>query len=193
MAAYGPARTHQVHIVTIGDNRYLVDVGFGSNYCPIQPLRLIHDAAGCENIAPTLVRLVWKGIEGNANPYQKLWCYQHKINPDSDFKDMYCFTETEFRFRDFEIMNYFTSSSPRSFFTKRIICGKMISGGEKGEDIVGVLLLQQDVKRRIGAETKQVEVLNTEGERVKALQDHFGITLNSIEQDAIKGTMVEIV
>lgn len=103
---------------------------------------------------------------------------------------MYCFTETKFRFGDFEIMNHFTSSSPRSFFTH--FCSKMIYGGEKGEDVVGVLILQQDVKRRIGAETIQVELLKTERERVKALQDYFGITLNSIEQDAIKVTIAEI-
>jgi arylamine N-acetyltransferase len=193
MVAYGPARSHQVHIVTVGDNRYMVDVGFGPNYCPIQPLRLIHDTAGCENIAPSFVRLVWKSIEGSANPYQKLWHYQHRINSDRDFEDMYCFTETEFLHRDFEVMNYFTSSNPRSFFPRRIICGKMISGGERGEDIVGVLILQEDLKRRIGAEPKEVEALKSERERVKALQDHFGITLNSIEQDAIKGTVAEIV
>lgn len=177
--------------MTVGDNRYLVDVGLGPNYCPIQPLHLIHNAAGCENIALSCVRLMWKGIEGNADPYQKLWCYQHRVDSDSDFQDMYCFTETEFRFRDFKVKNHFTSSSPRSFFTYRIVCGKMISCGGKGEDIVGVMVLQKDVKRRIGGETKQVE-LKTEAERVKALQDYFGITLSSMEQDAIKGTIAEI-
>lgn len=181
-----------VNIVTIGDNRYLVDVGFGSNYCAIQPLRLIHDTTGSENVAPASARLVWKGIAGSENALQKMWVYQHRIGAEKEFQDMYCFTETEFRYRDFQVMNWYTSTNPKAFFPQRVICNKMLSGGEKGEKIVGVLTLQKDLKRRIAAETEHIEEFKTEADRVRALQEHFNITLSIVEQDAIKGTIAEV-
>jgi arylamine N-acetyltransferase len=181
-----------INIVTIGDNRYLVDVGFGSNYCAIQPLRLIHDTTGSENVAPASVRLVWKSIAGSENQLQKLWVYQHRIGPEKEFQDMYCFTEIEFRHRDFEVMNWSTSTNPKAFFTQRVVCNKMLSGGDKGEKIVGVLTLQKDLKRRIGADTEHIEEFKTETDRVRALEEHFNIRLSTFEQEAIRGTVAEV-
>ena len=145
--AFGPF-DHMLNILTIGSDRYLVDVGFGSNYVPIVPVRLINDTSGFTNVAPASARLVFKAIEGAANPYHKLWVYQHRVNPDRGWKDMYCFhAELEFRKEDFEMMNHWTSTSPRTIFTQKVICNKMIA--EDGE-IVGTLGLMRELKRRVG-------------------------------------------
>lgn len=181
-----------LNIIAIGDNRYLVDVGFGSNYCAIQPLRLIHDTTGCENVAPASVRLVWKSIPGSENQFQKLWVYQHRTGLEKEFQDAYCFTDTEFLPRDFEVMNWFTSTHPKPFFTQRVVCSKMLWGGQKGNMIVGVVTLQKDIKKRIGAETEHIKEFETEADRVQALEEYFDIRLSAVEQDAIKGTVAAI-
>jgi arylamine N-acetyltransferase len=182
-----------LNLVTIGESRYVVDVGFGSNYVPTQPIRLIHDAAGVPNVAPASVRLVWKSIEGSLNSYQKLWVYQHRIGENSDFKDMYCFTDTEFRPRDFEIMNFWTSTSPKVIFTQKLICNKLILGeGDKEKEIVGTLTLMSDLKKRVGAKSEVLKDFTSEEQRTNALEENFSITLSEIEKDAIKGTANEI-
>jgi arylamine N-acetyltransferase len=182
-----------LNLVTIGDSRYIVDVGFGSNYVPTQPIRLIHDAAGVPNVAPASVRLVWKSIDGSQNTYQKLWVYQHRISENSDFKDMYCFTDTEFRPRDFEIMNFWTSKSPTVIFTQKLICNKLIlAEGDKEKEIVGTLTLMSDLKKRVGAKSEVLKDFTSEEQRIEALAENFGITLSEIEKESIKGTANEI-
>jgi arylamine N-acetyltransferase len=180
-----------INIVTIGDSRYLVDVGFGANFCPIQPVKLIHDTAGFENVEPASARLLWKSISSSENQFQKLWVYQHRIGSDKEFEDQYCFTDTEFRPNDFQVMNWYTSTHPKAFFTQRIICNKMITEGDN-DKIVGALLLQTALKRRVGKESEQILEFKTEEDRVKALKEHFDIDLSVVEQDAIKGTFTQI-
>jgi arylamine N-acetyltransferase len=180
-----------VNIVTIGDSRYILDVGFGSNYVPVSPIRLIHDTTGMQNVAPASVRLIFKSLENTSAKYQKLWVYQHRISADSEFKDMYCFTDTEFFPRDFEMMNYWTSTSAKAIFTQRVICNKMVLGDGDGE-IVGTLTLQGDLKKRIGTKTDRLLEFGTEEERLKALDEHFGITFSEAERDGIRGSASEI-
>jgi len=182
---------HMLNIVTIGQDRYLVDVGFGSNYVPTVPVRLINDTNGFTNVAPASARLVFKAIEGAANPYHKLWVYQHRIGPDATWKDMYCFhADLEFRAPDFEMMNYWTSTSKKTIFTQRVICNKMIAG-EDGE-IAGTLGLMREVKRRVGKDTTVLAEFESEEERVKALEEHFEIVLSAVERAAITKTGDEI-
>lgn len=182
-----------LNLVTIGDSRYIVDVGFGSNYVPTTPLRLIHDTAGIPNISPASIRLIYKNISDSLNTYQKIWVFQHRINDTAEFKDMYCFTDTEFRPRDFEMMNFWTSKSPKVIFTQKVICNKLILGEEEREKgIVGTLTLMGELKRRVGAKSVVLKEFNSEGERIKALSEEFGITLSEIEKEAIKGTANEI-
>jgi arylamine N-acetyltransferase len=180
-----------VNIVTIGDSRYVVDVGFGSNYVPIAPIRLIHDTTGVPNVSPASIRLIFKALENTSAKYQKLWVYQHQISADSEFKDMYCFTDTEFFPRDFEMMNYWTSTSDKVIFTQKVICNKMVLGdGEEG--IVGTLTLQGDLKKRIGAKTDRLADFGSEADRLKALEEHFGIVFGEAERDGIRGSASEI-
>ncbi|KIW02056.1 uncharacterized protein PV09_06556 [Verruconis gallopava] len=194
--SFGPFN-HMLNIVTIGSDRYLVDVGFGSNYVPTVPVRLINDATGFSNVPPASARLVFKAIEGAANPYAKLWVYQHRTGPDVNdggWKDMYCFNaDLEFRHDDFEMMNYWTSTSKKSIFTHKVICNKMIFGeGDQREDIVGTIGLMRELKRRVGKESTILNDFDEEKDRVDALKQHFGISLSEVEREAIRGTVDEI-
>jgi arylamine N-acetyltransferase len=187
---FGPF-SHMANIVTIGSDRYLVDVGFGSNYVPIVPIRLINDTAGFTNIAPASARLVFKAIEGATNPYHKLWVYQHRTSEGEEWRDMYCFAaEIEFRQEDFEMMNWWTSTSRKTIFTQKVICNKMIIGDD-GE-IAGTIGLMRELKRRKGKESEVLKEFESEEQRVKALEKEFEIVLSEVEREAIRGTVDEI-
>jgi arylamine N-acetyltransferase len=189
--SFGPF-DHMLNILTLGTDRYLIDVGFGSNYVPTVPIRLINDPAGFTNVKPASARLVFKAIEGAANPLSKLWVYQHRVGEGEAWRDLYCFAaEVEFRRPDFEMMNYWTSTSRKTIFTQKVICNKLIAGAE-GE-IVGTLGLMREVKKRVGAETEVLKEFESEEERVRALEEHFGIVLSEVEREAIAKTGDEIV
>lgn len=139
------------------------------------------------HIAPASARLQWRNISGNTDPDQRLWVYEHRINESSDFQVTYCFTELEFLPSDYGIMNYFTSTSARVFFTRVIVAEKKIAS-EDGESLVGTLILGNgDVKWRINGEKKKEIAFENDDDRVKAIEEHFGIKLSQVERDSIHG------
>lgn len=181
-----------VNIVTIGSARYGVDVGFGPNG-QTHPLALDHTGSILPQIAPASMRLVHKNISENTNADQRLWVYQHRINDESEWQDMYCFTDLEFLPADYMIMNYFTSTSQKTWFTQKIVCAKMVFGErEEKEELVGAIILQDDLKRRIKGQTEVIEKFETEEDRLRALETHFGIVLNPAEREGINGMASEI-
>ncbi|OCL13817.1 arylamine N-acetyltransferase 1 [Glonium stellatum] len=182
---------HMINLVKIGEHRYVVDVGFGPNG-PIHPLKLDRSSTVSNHISPASMRLQWKNIVGNTNPDQRLWVYEHKINDKHDFEEMYCFTELEFLPSDYEIMNYYTSTSLKVLFTQKIVCAKMLIGGPENDQIIGVVILQNDVKWRIHGEKKREQKFESEEDRLKALDEVFGIKLSPVERECIKGTVSEI-
>lgn len=182
--------SHMVNIVTLSSGpKYMLDVGFGGNG-PIQPLLLDPSAAHTQHIAPAEARLLHKNIPHNTDPDQKLWQYQHRIDPQSEWQTMYCFTEIEFLPEDYEIMNFWTSQSRKSWFTYRFIAVKMIL---EGEEVVGTLIFDgSDVKRRVKGKTEQSRTCKTEEERVQALEDVFGLRMTDEERRGIGGMVTEL-
>jgi hypothetical protein len=99
---------------------------------------------------------------------------------------------TEFVPADFEVMNYATYARNTSWFTYQVVCQKMILDEEQG-GIIGVVMLSgSTVKRRVLSETQVLSQVTTEVERVKALEEHFGIALSASERVAIKDTVTEL-
>lgn len=66
--------------------------------------------------------------------------------------------------------------------------------GEGEEDgIVGkIMLVDGEVKRNNGGKTRVVMVCGNEGERVRALEEYFGIRLTKEEVDGVKGRIVDL-
>lgn len=179
-----------VNIVTLSNHkRYMVDVGFGANG-PIRPLLLDAENSQTYGIQPAEIRLVYENIPQNTDPGQKLWIYQHRNDPSAEWVAVYCFTELEFLPQDYEIMNFWTSRSRKSWFTQRIVVVRMeMEGGE----VMGTIMLDgAEVKMRVGGETKLVFTCKTEGERVGALEEWFGIVLGEDERRGIRGMVSEI-
>jgi len=179
-----------INIVTLGDSKYQVDVGFGGNG-PTQPMKLDKSGTVEKHIKPATCRLQWRNIDANTDPSQRLWIYEHRINEESDFQTTYCFTELEFIPSDYKVMNHFTSTAGTTFFTRTVLAVKHILGDD--EELTGSLILgNNDLKWRIhGAKDKEVK-FESEDDRVGALEKHFGIKLSQAEKDGIMGLPSEI-
>lgn len=180
-------RSHMINIVNIGGKRYMVDVGFGANGAT-HPMPL-EEGVVSTSIAPANVRLLWKNIDENEDAEQKLWVFQHQNDEQSEWRALYCFTQLEFLPQDYGIMNYFTSTNRACFFTYRVVCTKMIL---EGDELVGNLILQDEMKRRLHGKTEHIETFEKEEQRLAALEKWFGIVFARDEVDGIKGMVSEL-
>lgn len=138
------------------------------------------------------MRLVYAKLEGAHEMSPKVWQYQHRRNDGTDFINQYCFSDIEFFRNDFDVINSFTSTSPRSIFNQRIICIKMIPAEDDYTNIIGCLILQHDLKRRIRGETVLLESFSDEEQRLEALRREFQITFSPEEQQGIQGLSTAI-
>lgn len=166
---------HMLNLVRLDNEWYGVDVGMGS-MGPNLPFPL-RDGFETTSIAPRSIRVQLRSIpesyattitDGTGPP--KMWCFDVCYNPDDDAKNkwlpVYCFAETEFLPQDYEVMSWFTSTNPKSFFTRYVTCTKMLMDEDK-EVIVGNLTLFKDtVRETIGANRKVVKECKTEDERL---------------------------
>ena len=178
-----------VNIVTIDQQRYVVDVGFGPDG-PSRPLALISGDTR-SGIGPQSLKLEYRTLQQHSDPSQRVWVYSHRANDDAPWTEAFSFTETEFFPEDFEVMNLSTMTLRQSIFTQMVICTKTLLS-ENG-DVEGVLILSNNaVKKRIGGVTSVVETLKSEEQRVNALKNWFGIVLSEEEQKGIIGLATEL-
>ena len=184
--------SHMVNIVTSEGKRYLVDVGFGGNG-PMRPLRLI-DGEVSVGIAPSEMRLLWTSIKPHTDASQRLWVLQHRNDAESEWQDAYCFTELEFFPADYEVMNFSTSQSRTSWFTRTIVCVKhILEVKDDEEEVVGVVILVgNEFKRRIGGKTEHLATCKTEEERIEGLEKWLDIHLSAQEKEGIVGMVTEL-
>ncbi|KAI9853578.1 MAG: N-terminal acetyltransferase [Trichoglossum hirsutum] len=186
----GRGGSHMVNLVTIENQRYLVDVGFGSKG-PSLPIPLI-SGYECTGIAPLGLKLEYKSLPKHTDPSQRVWVYSHRECDTALWVDAYSFIEIEFFPEDYEVMNLSTMVLPQSFFTQTVLCVKALLNAESG-NLEGVLYLHQDeVRRRLGEETCLVEKLKTEEERTKALEKLFGIIITEEEKQGIRDLATEL-
>ncbi|KAI9857196.1 MAG: N-terminal acetyltransferase [Trichoglossum hirsutum] len=181
--------SHMVNIITIGQQRYLVDVGFGADG-PTQPLPLVPGHV-CSGISPQLLKLEYQRLWQHSDPSQRAWIYSHRANGDTPWTDAYSFVEVEFFVADYEVMNLCTMTSRQSFFTQVVLCVKTLL--DEHGDTEGVLILfQNELKTKIRGETSIVEKLQSEEQRVRALEKWFGIILTEGEKKGIQELVTEL-
>ena len=185
------AWSHMVNIVTLANGRrYVVDVGFGNNG-PTKPL-LLENGHKENSFPPASMRLVQETIPQTTIPDDRLWIYQHRSSPTSEWESMYSFTETEFLPRDYEVMNFWTSQNRKSWFTYRIMCVKQLMDRNSHELMGTLILTGGQVKMRVGETTEHLRVCKTEHHRVDALETIFGIRLTEEEKEGIRGMVTEL-
>ncbi|KAJ5823177.1 Arylamine N-acetyltransferase [Penicillium robsamsonii] len=181
---------HMILIVIIRGEKYMIDVGFGNN-CATAPL-LLQEGATATAIAPSEMRIVRESIAEFTDQSQKIWIYQTRYNPESDWLPMICFSDVEFLPQDFGVMNFSVSQSRTSWFTQVFVCMRMILD-PSGTEIIGQCVMSgKEVKERLGGKTEILQVLETEEDRVKALAKYFNMHLREDEIQGIRGMTSEL-
>ncbi|KAH3949632.1 arylamine N-acetyltransferase [Parastagonospora nodorum] len=176
---------HMLNFITIGDTKYHVDVGFGSEV-PLVPMPIDRSGTVQPHISPATVRLQWRNIPGNTDPSQRLWVYEYRRDDEAEWEMRYCYSEVEFLPCDYFAMNYFTSTSRKSFFTRLAVMDKKLLDDE-GEYKGSIILNGNTLKRRIHGVKEEEVVFETEAERLVALEKFFGIRFGEAERNSIIG------
>lgn len=173
--------------------QYMVDVGFGAQG-PSQPL-LLQEGIEFSDTRPLSMRLAYGFLPANEHEDSKLWRYEVKTSEAGNWSPMYCFTDLEFLPQDYEIMNFWTSTSPACWFTHKVVAARMLLDKKEGkEGVVGTVTMGGlEVKRKVnGEKTEVVASFSSESERVDALAKWFGIVLSSEEGEGIQGTETDL-
>ncbi|KAL2753191.1 hypothetical protein ACRALDRAFT_1072261, partial [Sodiomyces alcalophilus JCM 7366] len=182
---------HMANIVTIDDQRYLVDVGFGRGG-PMRPVPLI-SGYEFDQIAPTMGRLLYTSLPVHSDPSQKVWLYStSETGRGGEFEPQYCFVEVELFPADYELMNFFTMTARTSLFVKNVLAMRTVLDEERNEAIGVVTLFGNQLRKRLGEKVELEETLGSEAQRIEALEKWFGVVLSETEKRAIKGTATEI-
>ncbi|KAL5360656.1 hypothetical protein BJX96DRAFT_150628 [Aspergillus floccosus] len=190
---------HMLNLVRLDDEWFVVDVGIRS-LGPNLPFPL-RDGFETTSIAPRLIRLQLRSIpesyvtkSANSTGPPKLWCFDVCYNRVDDAKKewvpVYCFTETEFLPQDYEVMSWFTSTNPTSFFTRYVTCTKMLMDDDKEMIVGNVTLFKDTVRETIGANSKVIKECKTEVERLKALAEIFNVHLTDEEKKGIPDNQI---
>ncbi|WP_153824301.1 arylamine N-acetyltransferase family protein [Polyangium spumosum] len=120
--------THMILFVDLDDARYLVDVGFGPR-CPMAPIALQH-LATVADAAPVLHRLRRGDAGRRAIVLPGEGWYVQVGLPPAPWEDQYFFTEARYFAADYDVLNYYTSTSPDVFSTQcPLWCKPLREGG----------------------------------------------------------------
>lgn len=106
------------NIITIDGQRYLLDLGFGSN-TPLTPLPF--PPASSPSITVANRKLTLKPLLSTSHPSTPpSWVYSHRSSPGSPWTDAYALSREEFHAPDFRVMNLSTMTD--SIFTRMLLC-----------------------------------------------------------------------
>ncbi|OAA45593.1 N-acetyltransferase family protein [Metarhizium rileyi] len=182
--------SHMVNIVTVDNTRYNVDVGFGSHE-PMRPIPLLHNYTFTQ-IAPRQGKLEYRSIAQHTDPSQRAWVYSTREHPSAPWQECNMFVETEFFAADYEAMNLSTMSAGTSFFVQNVVGMRAIL--DDAAEVAGVYtLLGNRVKRQMrDQDAELVAELETEHDRVRAMEDYFGVRLTALERRGIRGLPTEL-
>jgi N-hydroxyarylamine O-acetyltransferase len=113
-AAGTTARAHMLLAVDLGGERYIADAGFGG-MTPTAPLKL--DFEGEQATAHEPYRIV-RSVEE--------FVLQAKIR--DDWQPIYRFDLQEQLLADYEVNNWYKSTSPKSYFTRNLMAARPVDG-----------------------------------------------------------------
>lgn len=147
-------RTHLINIIEIEDQSYLIDVGFGG-LNPPAPILLGNNVI----------------TETNLNTYrlvQEETAYILQVWKNREWKNLYSFDFNHYTPMDFEVANWYTSTSPKASFTQHLmVC--IVRGNQRlnlKNNLFSVLENSQIVEK------KKIETIE---ELESLLKTHFKI------------------
>ncbi|UQA53097.1 arylamine N-acetyltransferase [Vibrio sp. ED002] len=158
-------RTHQFTLVTMGDEKWIVDAGFGSN-TPRAPLPFVLNQAIHTDIQ------TFRFIEDERVGYM---LQVQSYDNENQWLDMYSLDFEHVFDGDIVCGNHFASTSPTSRFTSSRVATLPTESGI-------ITLANHTLKYRENDKVVEVE-LNGGPEYLSALKAHFGIELDAEYQD----------
>lgn len=123
---------------------------------------------------------------------QRVWVYRARNDPQSPWHPQYSFSEVEFLFEDFAMINFFTSKSRSILFTQKLACTRVILDDQGLEPIGIYILAGREVKRVLRGKTETIQTLDTEEDRVGALAKYFNLHFHEYELEGIRGLPSQI-
>lgn len=157
-AAGTTARAHMLLAVDVGDECHIADVGFGGA-TPTAPLRL--DFNGEQATPHEPYRIVRAGGD---------FVLQSRIG--EAWKPIYQFDMQEQLLPDYEVANWYKSTSPKSYFTKNLMAARAVEGRR-----FALRNAEFSVHRPDGATERRT--LRTPVELHEILADSFGVNLRA--------------
>lgn len=150
------SRTHQVLLVVLNNQRWLVDVGFGGGGL-IEPI-LLEEGAVSQQFFETFRLLKDPNIG---------FVLQRKFG--TEFRNVYAFTLDSCIPADYVMSNYFTSTFPGGFFTETRIITKPTTEGR-------VTLVDKILKISSGNQISE-KTLTSDSEYHEVLKEFFGLNM----------------
>ena len=141
------------NIVLLDGHKYLVDVGFGNN-APTFAVPLLKDQRVSyrntgDSRGGSLVHISREQISETATHVQDelMWVYSFKYLDEMPWIPGYCFSELECLSGDQEVMNFYTSQHPESWFRRNVVVSRVLFG-DTGRAIGDLTLFNGRVKER---------------------------------------------
>lgn len=149
-------RAHMVLLVTIGEHRYLCDVGFGG----LTPTGPLHFVTETEQVTPhEKFRLVdYKGQ------------YLLQALPGNEWRDVYLFDLQRQSAIDYEVANHYVSTHANSHFRHTLMIARAFPGGRYS-------LLNRRLTTFDARGEKHEQVAQNAAELVEFLREFFGISV----------------
>ena len=164
---HGPptGKSHQISLVTIGEQQWLLDVGFGGSTPPLAiPLQFDQSFGSGE----TVLRLVKHELYGSMLQAQK----------DGEWNNFYSFEMNHVCAGDIDYGNYYTSTNPGSFFTTARVAAIRTESGV-------TTLLNHTLKIQSGGEVIEERQVEEGQVYLDMLRETFGIDLGA-SYDSLK-------
>jgi arylamine N-acetyltransferase len=123
---------------------------------------------------------------------QKVWIYHARSDHQSPWIPQYSFSEVEFLFEDFNMMNFFTSRSRSILFTQKLACTRVILDDQGLEPLGIYILAGREIKRVLRETTETLQTFNAEEDRVSALVKYFNMNFHEHELEGVRGLPSQI-
>jgi N-hydroxyarylamine O-acetyltransferase len=168
-----PPKTHSLILVTIEDEQWIADAGFGGSFVP--PMRLV---AGTRVQAPDGARYLLQQTEPSN------WLLSRIPAPsdgaagsEGDSQAQYSFDLSEVFHADLALANHWTSTAPDSLFRNQQFVNAVLPQGF-------VSLVDRKLQETVGPE-RRTTVIDTRQAYLTVLADRFGISVSADEVEAL--------
>lgn len=155
-------KSHQTLLVTINDERWVVDAGFGAESPPV-PIPLTY------NEPITFENHTYRLIESN------LFGYMLQNKQADNWKNLYSFDLSQVLDIDIKFGNYYTSTNPDSFFIKARMAALPIKNG--------MLTLHNYRLKKIINGKEEIILLKDDSSYLSILEKEFGIKIDANYKD----------